>query len=117
MQTATKTDPEVISTRHTFDGARVQLHANGEISDRQSFFRGKLDPTKMWTVWEDITLYTYAEIPGLIRAARRGTFTPFRIVPAIDHEAIMADNRARRVARARQMNESRKVRGLRAGEW
>ena len=116
MQTTT-IDPEVISTRHTFDGARVQLHANGEISDRQSFFRGKLDPAKMWAVWEDITLYTHTEIPGLIRAARRGTFTPFRVVPAIDHEGIMAENCARRIARARQMNESRKSRELGPGEW
>jgi len=114
---ATKQDPEVVSTRTTFDGVRVQLHANGEISDRQSFFRGKLPVGEMWRAWEDITLYTHAEIPALIKAVRAGKFTPFRVKPSIDHEGIMAYNRARRMERARQMNESRKVRGLRAGEW
>jgi hypothetical protein len=116
MNTATK-DPEVVSTRSTFDGVRVQLHANGEISDRQSFFRGKLPTAEMWAVWEDIGLYTHAEIPAMLRAVRAGKFTRFQVKPSIDHEGIMAENRARRVARARLMNESRKVRGLRSDEW
>lgn len=115
MSTAANT--EAVSTRQTFDGVRVQLHANGEISDRLSFFRGRLPVDQMWFVWEDITLYTHAEIPALLRSVRAGKFTRFQVKPSIDHEGIMAENRARRMARARQMNESRKVRGLRAGEW
>lgn len=92
MQTKTScscgnTTVHVVSERKTFDGATVYLHSNGEVSTRTYILRGKLPVAQMWRVWADIELYTAAELDGLLRAVRKGTWVPFRIRPAIAHEA------------------------------
>jgi len=81
MTTANEAYPEIISTRATFDGVTVFLHADGSVSDRRSFFRGKLPVATMWRVWGDICTYTHAEIQEMIRSVKRGTFVPVRIRP------------------------------------
>lgn len=45
---------EIVSTRTTFDGARVHLHANGEISFRTHYARGGVLPVaNRWRLWDD----------------------------------------------------------------
>ena len=67
-----KTEAEIVSTRTTFDGVTVRLHANGEISDRMHFVRGgRLPLATMWQAWDWVCTYTHAELPDYIRASRR----------------------------------------------
>lgn len=62
---------EIVSTRTTFDGVTVYLHADGSVSDRRCVQRGKLPVTTMWRAWGDVCTYTHAELPEMIRAAKR----------------------------------------------
>ena len=66
------TEAEIVSTRTTFDGVTVHLHANGEISDRMYCVRGgRLPLATMWRAWSDVCVLTHAELPDFIRAAKR----------------------------------------------
>jgi hypothetical protein len=63
---------EVVSTRTTFDGASVFLHADGMVSNRLHVVAGgKLPLASMWRVWGDVCVYTHAELPEMIRAAKK----------------------------------------------
>lgn len=71
---------EIISTRKTFDGVTVHLHADGSVSDRLRYVAGgKLPADKMWRVWGDVELYEHAELPQLIRDVKKGHWKPFYI--------------------------------------
>lgn len=73
-------DSAIVAKRKTFDGVVVFLHANGEMSDHLNFIKGgKLPAAVMWRFAADVCLYTHAELPNLIRAAKRGEWRPFRI--------------------------------------
>lgn len=61
-----------ISTRQTFDGVTVYLHADGSVSTRMWFFRGKFDASTMWRAWGDISMYKAEEIPDYMREVKRG---------------------------------------------
>ena len=72
MNNAANAASEIVSVRTTFDGARVHLHANGEISGRTHYVRGgKLPRASMWRVWSDVCVYTFDELPELIRKAKK----------------------------------------------
>lgn len=72
---ASRVEPEVVSTRKTFDGVTVRLHADGSISDRRAYVsRAKLPKEVMWRVWGDIETYTHAELPQLLRDVKAGRF-------------------------------------------
>lgn len=74
----------VVSTRATFCGVTVFLHADGSVSDRRAYIgRIKLPVASMWRAWEDVCTYTHDELPAFIRAVCDGTWTPVRIRPAI----------------------------------
>lgn len=73
------TDAAVVAKRTTFDGVRVNFHANGEVSFRTHFLRGRLQSDMVWRVAEDVCLYTSAEVPGLLRDIAVGTWRPFRV--------------------------------------
>jgi len=57
---------EIVSTRKTFDGVEVYLHADGSVSTRMWFFRGKFSSDVMWRAWGDIG------IPAYMREVKRG---------------------------------------------
>lgn len=74
----------IVSTRTTFCGVTVFLHADGSVSDRMRYLTGGKMPTDtMWRAWEDVCIYTHAEIPAFIRSVKAGTWVPFRIRPEI----------------------------------
>lgn len=85
---------DVVSTRTTFDGVTVFLHADGAVSDRRSFVgRIKLPLAGMWRAWEDVCTYTHAELADWIRAVRDGSWSPVRIRTAMTeerHQAIIS---------------------------
>jgi hypothetical protein len=89
-----KADPPVVSTRTTFCGITVSLHADGSVSNRSHFIgRAKLPISVMWRVWDDICTYTHDEIPALVRAVRDGSWEPVRVRPNMTeerHQAILA---------------------------
>jgi hypothetical protein len=70
----TTTQPEVIATRKTFDGVTIFLHADGQVSNRLSFYRGRLPMVVAFRVMDDLCLYTAAEIPDLMRRAKSGRY-------------------------------------------
>lgn len=72
-------DAPVVAVRETFDGVRVNFHANGEVSFRTHFLRGRLTPLAIWRVADDVCLYTAEEIPALLRAAKSAAWRPFRV--------------------------------------
>src|SRR3954465_3186377 len=91
MTTTNRTEAaDIVSTRKTFDGVTVYLHADGPVSDRLSYFRGKLPVATMWRVWGDICTYTHAEIPGMIRSVKSGAFVPVRIRQTPTREVVEA---------------------------
>lgn len=73
-------EPEIISTRKTYDGITVNLHKDGSVSDRRAYVsRSKLPTNVMWRFWGDISLYDWAEIPALIKQVNKlGTWPPPR---------------------------------------
>lgn len=85
---------DIISTRKTFDGVTVFLHADGSVSDRRAFVgRIKLPRATMWRAWEDVCTYTHAELADFIRAVRDGLWTPVRIRSDMTeerHQAILS---------------------------
>ena len=69
----TTTEAEIIARRFTFDGVQINLHADGALSTRMHFVgRVKLPVATMWREIDDVCVYTYAELPGFIRAAKSG---------------------------------------------
>lgn len=72
-------EAEIVAVRRTFDGAVVNFHANGEVSFRTSFLRGKLPLATMWKVAENVCLWTADELPSLLREARAGRVRAFRV--------------------------------------
>lgn len=66
----------IIATRTTFDGVTVYLHSDGSVSDRLNFFRAKLPIASMWRAFDDVSIYTHAEIPSFIREAKGGKWSP-----------------------------------------
>jgi hypothetical protein len=71
---------EVVAVRHTFDGARIAFHADGEVSFRTHIERSRLPLADIWRVAENVCLYTAAEIPALLREVKAGWWKPFRVV-------------------------------------
>jgi len=63
--------PPVVATRTTSDGVKVYLHADGAVSDRQSYFRVKRPVATMFRAIDDVSLYDAAELPAFIKAWRR----------------------------------------------
>lgn len=96
-----QSDVHEVSRRYTFDGVDVRLSSDGSVSSRQTILRGKLPVDRMWQVWGDVGLYTWDELPEVIRSVKRGKFQPFRVRKPIDHEAIMASNEQERMRRLR----------------
>jgi hypothetical protein len=94
MNNAAATESPIISTRRTFDGVTVYLHADGAVSDRMSYIgRVKLPVATMWRAWEDVCTYEHTELRAFIKAVRDGTWTPVRIRPDMTeerHQAILA---------------------------
>jgi len=76
MPATTTAQPEIVSTRQSFDGVTVYLHADGSVSTRMWFFRGKFPVAKMWRAWGDICTYTVQEIPGYLHAVKRMGHAP-----------------------------------------
>jgi hypothetical protein len=72
-------EPEVIATRHTFDGVLVNLHSDGSLSTRQSFLRVRLPIETMWRFMADVCLYNYAELAAAVKGMRAGSSRPFSI--------------------------------------
>jgi hypothetical protein len=69
------TTAEVVARRTTFDGVTIFLHADGSVSDRLNFFRGKLPAASMWRAIDDASIYTHAEVPAMIRDAKAGKWS------------------------------------------
>lgn len=70
----------IVSTKTTFCGVTVHLHADGSVSDRMRYLAGgKLPRDIMWRVWADLCIWTHEELPGLIRSVKDGTWVPFTI--------------------------------------
>lgn len=70
--TGRRAEPEVVASRTTFDGVRVYLHADGSLSCAMYFLRGRLPVSLMWRVAKDLCVYTWAELPQLLRDVRSG---------------------------------------------
>lgn len=89
---------EIVSTRTTFDGVTVYLHADGSVSDRRSFVcGGRLPVADMWRAWDSVSIYTHAEIPDFIRsekgdkrAKRRLAMATRKPMTEEDHERILS---------------------------
>jgi hypothetical protein len=71
--TNTMKDAEIVARRFTFDGVQINLHADGALSTRMHFVgRVKLPVATMWREIDDVCVYTYAELPAFIKAAKSG---------------------------------------------
>jgi hypothetical protein len=84
----------VVSTRTTFCGVTVHLHADGSVSNRRNYIgRIKLPVAIMWRAWEDVCTYTHDELADWIRAVRDGSWTPVRVRSDMTeerHQAILS---------------------------
>lgn len=61
----------VVATRQTFDGVTLYFHKDGTVSTRMATVtRCKIKQAALWNVADDVCLYTFAEVPALIRQYR-----------------------------------------------
>jgi hypothetical protein len=73
MNTTTNTQSEILYTRTTFDGIRVVLLADGGICDGagRGVSRCKLSVRAAIVIMGDVCLFTWAELPTVIKAAAK----------------------------------------------
>lgn len=87
----------IIGTRRSFDGATINLHADGSLSTVLYFLRGgKLPVASMWRHLDDVCLYAVAELPDFIRAANKAKPARKPRPTAEESERIMAVNSRQR---------------------
>lgn len=61
----------ILATRTTLDGLPVEAHDDGRLSFRDRYvLGGGLPREALWTALDDVCLYTAAELPRLVKAAK-----------------------------------------------
>jgi hypothetical protein len=70
--TTATTEPTILATRTTADGVTVFLHEDGQVSNRVHYYRTRLPMAVAFRVMDDLCLADSAEIPALLRAAKKG---------------------------------------------
>lgn len=66
-------DSEIIARRRTYDGRTVLLWSDGALTSGMGGYvrGGRLEVGVAWLVADEAALFTWEELPGLVKAAKR----------------------------------------------